>query len=116
MVAAANMFLGITESPLTVKPYLLSMTRSQLFAVMVCGLSSVAGSVLAGLVAMGISLDYLITAAVMAAPGGLMMAKLLEPETDLATNESSQSKEADVVVEKSSNVFDAYTSNNTIER
>jgi CNT family concentrative nucleoside transporter len=109
MVAAANMFLGITESPLTVKPYLLSMTRSQLFAVMVCGLSSVAGSVLAGLVAMGISLDYLITAAVMAAPGGLMMAKLLEPETDLATNESSQSKEADVVVEKSSNVFEAAT-------
>ena len=109
MVAAANMFLGITESPLTVKPYLLSMTRSQLFAVMVCGLSSVAGSVLAGLVAMGISLDYLITAAVMAAPGGLMMAKLLEPETDLATNESSQGKEADVVVEKSSNVFEAAT-------
>lgn len=81
MSAAANVFVGSTEAPLVVKPYIAHMTRSELFAVMVCGLSSVAGSVLAGYAALGVSIDYLVAASFMAAPGGLLMAKLLEPET-----------------------------------
>lgn len=82
MSAAANVFVGQTEAPLVVKPYIKSMTRSELFAVMSGGLASVAGSVLAGYASLGVSLDYLIAASFMAAPGGLLMAKLLEPETD----------------------------------
>ena len=80
--AAANVFVGQTEAPLVVKPYIKSMTRSELFAVMAGGLASVAGSVLAGYASLGVSLDYLIAASFMAAPGGLLMAKLLEPETE----------------------------------
>lgn len=82
MSAAANVFVGQTEAPLVVKPYIKTMTRSELFAVMAGGLASVAGAVLAGYASLGVSLDYLIAASFMAAPGGLLMAKLLEPETE----------------------------------
>ena len=81
MSAAANIFVGQAEAPLVVKPFISAMTRSELFAVMVGGLSTIAGSVMAGYVALGIPLEYLVTASFMAAPGGLMMAKLIEPET-----------------------------------
>lgn len=79
--AAANIFVGQTEAPMAVRPFLSRMTRSELFAVMVGGLASVAGSVLGGYAAMGISLEYLLAASFMAAPGGLLMAKLIVPET-----------------------------------
>ena len=81
MSAAANIFVGQAEAPLVVKPFIPAMTRSELFAVMVGGLSTIAGSVMAGYVALGIPLEYLVTASFMAAPGGVMMAKLIEPET-----------------------------------
>ncbi|RXE47964.1 NupC/NupG family nucleoside CNT transporter [Chromohalobacter israelensis] len=80
--AAANIFVGQTEAPMAVRPFLSRMTRSELFAVMVGGLASVAGSVLGGYAAMGISLEYLLAASFMAAPGGLLMAKMLVPETE----------------------------------
>ncbi|MGF1682655.1 NupC/NupG family nucleoside CNT transporter [Photobacterium minamisatsumaniensis] len=79
--ATANIFLGISEAPLTVRPYIDKMTRSELFAVMVGGMASVAGSVLVGYAQMGIPLEYLLAASFMAAPAGLMMAKLMIPET-----------------------------------
>lgn len=79
--AAANIFVGMVESPLTIRPYLEKLTRSQLFAVMSVGLSSVAGAVLVGYASLGVELKYLIPAAFMSAPGGLLMAKLLVPET-----------------------------------
>lgn len=79
--AAANIFVGQAEAPLVVRPYIAGMTRSELFAVMVGGLASIAGSVMAGYVALGIPLEYLLTASFMAAPGGLLMAKLIEPES-----------------------------------
>jgi CNT family concentrative nucleoside transporter len=82
MSAAANIFVGQAEAPLVVKPFIPAMTRSELFAVMVGGLSTIAGSVMAGYVALGIPLEYLVTASFMAAPGGLMMAKLIEPELE----------------------------------
>ncbi|WP_289016863.1 NupC/NupG family nucleoside CNT transporter [uncultured Ornithinimicrobium sp.] len=78
--AAANIFVGQTEAPLVIRPYLKGLTRSGLFAVMVGGLSTVAGSVLVGYSLLGAPLEYLIAASFMAAPGALMMAKLLEPE------------------------------------
>ncbi|EKN5121968.1 NupC/NupG family nucleoside CNT transporter [Yersinia enterocolitica] len=80
--ATANIFVGQTEAPLVVRPYIATMTQSELFAVMCGGLASVAGSVLAGYAQMGIPLEYLIAASFMAAPGGLLFAKLMVPETE----------------------------------
>lgn len=82
MSAAANIFVGQTEAPLLVKPYLANMTKSELFAVMVGGLASVAGAILAGYAQMGVKMEYLIAASFMAAPGGLLFAKILVPETE----------------------------------
>ena len=78
--AAANVFVGQTEAPLVVKPYLKGLTDAQLFAVMTSGLASVAGTVLAGYVLLGAELKYLLAASFMAAPGGLLMAKLIMPD------------------------------------
>jgi CNT family concentrative nucleoside transporter len=83
MNAAANIFVGQTEAPLVVKPYLKNLTEPQFFAVMVSGLASIAGTVLAGYVLMGAELKYLLAAAFMAAPGGLLMAKLIMPDEPL---------------------------------
>ncbi|WP_088103096.1 NupC/NupG family nucleoside CNT transporter [Halalkalibacter urbisdiaboli] len=81
MSAAANIFVGQTEAPLVIRPYIAKMTQSELFAVMTGGLASVAGSVLIGYSLMGIPLEYLIAASFMAAPAGLIMAKIMVPET-----------------------------------
>ncbi|MEL6686142.1 MAG: NupC/NupG family nucleoside CNT transporter [Pseudomonadota bacterium] len=75
----ANIFVGQAEAPLSLKPYLPTISRYELFTIMVSGLASIAGSVMAGYVALGISADYLIAAAFMSAPAGLMMAKILMP-------------------------------------
>lgn len=82
VAAAANIFLGNTQTPLTIKPYLHTMTRSQVFSLMVGCLSSVSGAVMIGLSTLGIPLHYLLTAAVMSAPTGIMLAKLMIPETE----------------------------------
>lgn len=82
MSATANIFVGQTEAPLVVRPYIATMTNSELFAVMCGGLASVAGSVLAGYAQMGVPMEYLIAASFMAAPGGLLFAKLIIPETE----------------------------------
>lgn len=82
MSAAANIFVGQTEAPLVVRPFVPKMTQSELFAVMCGGLASVAGGVLAGYASMGVPLEYLVAASFMAAPGGLLFAKILLPETD----------------------------------
>ncbi|TXH96266.1 MAG: NupC/NupG family nucleoside CNT transporter [Rheinheimera sp.] len=103
MSAAANIFVGQTEAPLVVRPFIPTMTRSELFAVMVGGLASVAGSVLAGYAGMGVELKYLIAASFMAAPGGLLMAKLLLPETDTPKNDLTEISGG----EKNTNVIDA---------
>ncbi len=84
--ATGNIFVGQTEAPLLVRPYISRMTESELFAVMCGGLASVAGSVLAGYAGMGVELKYLIAASFMAAPGGLLMAKIIKPETETPDN------------------------------
>ncbi|MDO5073070.1 MAG: NupC/NupG family nucleoside CNT transporter [Neisseria animaloris] len=108
MSAAANIFVGQTEAPLVVRPYISKMTESELFAVMSGGLASVAGSVLAGYSQMGVPLPYLIAASFMAAPGGLLFAKLLIPETEKTQNESEVLVQSDE--EKPANVIDAAAS------
>lgn len=80
--AAANIFVGQTEAPLVIRPFLPNMTRSELFAVMTGGLASIAGSVLAGIALLGVPLEYLLAASFMAAPAGLIMAKMLIPEQE----------------------------------
>ena len=83
MNAAANIFVGQTEAPLVVKPYLRNLTEPQMFTVMVSGLASIAGTVLAGYTLMGAELKYLLAAAFMAAPGGLLMAKIIMPDDEV---------------------------------
>jgi CNT family concentrative nucleoside transporter len=80
--AAANIFVGQTEAPLVIRPYILTMTISELNAIMIGGFATMAGGVLAAYVDMGISAKHLLSASVMAAPAGLMIAKILQPEVD----------------------------------
>lgn len=82
LAAAANIFMGMTEAPLLIKPYLLRMTCSELMALMTGGMATIAGGVLAAYVSFGISAGHLITASVMSAPAALMIAKIMIPETE----------------------------------
>jgi len=78
---AASIFMGQTEAPLTVRPFLPRMTRSELMTVMTAGMAHVSGSIMAAYIAFGIEARHLLTAVIMTAPGTIMMAKILEPET-----------------------------------
>ncbi|KFL44949.1 putative nucleoside permease [Sphingobium sp. ba1] len=80
LCAAANIFVGQSESPLVIRPYLAALTPSQLFTVMTSGMAGVAGTILAAYASMGIRIDYLLAASFMAAPGGLLMAKIMMPD------------------------------------
>jgi CNT family concentrative nucleoside transporter len=80
--AAANIFVGQTEAPLVIRPYISTMTISELNAIMIGGFATMAGGVLAAYVDMGISAKHLLSASVMAAPAGLMIAKVLQPEIE----------------------------------
>ncbi|MGE7624561.1 NupC/NupG family nucleoside CNT transporter [Viridibacillus sp. NPDC096237] len=86
--AAANIFVGQTEAPLVIRPFIAKMTRSELFAIMTGGLASVAGSVLVGYALLGVPLEYLIAASFMAAPAGLILAKIMIPETEVVNDEN----------------------------
>lgn len=78
--AASNIFVGQSESPLVIRPYLAALTPSQLFCLMTVGMAGVAGTILAAYASMGIRIDYLVAAAFMSAPGGILMAKLIMPD------------------------------------
>ncbi len=81
LAAAANVFMGQTEAPIIIAPYIPEMTYSELMALMTGGMATVSGAILGGYIGLGIRAEYLITASVMAAPASLMMAKMLIPET-----------------------------------
>jgi CNT family concentrative nucleoside transporter len=78
--AASNIFVGQSESPLVIRPYLAALTPSQLFCIMTVGMAGVAGTILAAYASMGIRIDYLVAAAFMSAPGGILMAKIIMPD------------------------------------
>lgn len=101
--SSANIFLGQTEAPLLIKPYVSKLTESELFTVMVGGLASVSGSILVGYSMLGIPIEYLISAAFMAAPAGLIIAKILCPETE----HDKVQNEVEMIKDNSANVVDA---------
>ena len=103
MSAAANIFVGQTEAPLVVRPYSKNMTQSELFAIMAGGTASIAGSVMAGYAGMGVPLTYLIAASFMAAPAGLLFAKILFPQTEQFTDKQPETDDS----EKPTNVLEA---------
>lgn len=102
--ATANIFVGMIEAPLVVKPYLKHMSDSQFFAVMTCGLASVAGGTLVGYASLGVDLNYLIAGAFMSAPAGLLMAKILMPEIEPTIEQSSMEN---VEIPRATNVVEA---------
>ena len=101
--ASANIFLGQTEAPLLIKPYVAKLTESELFTVMVGGLASVSGSILVGYSLLGIPIEYLISASFMAAPAGLIISKMLYPETEFDKIQN----EVKMIKDDSANVVDA---------
>ena len=96
LAAAANIFMGQTEAPLLVRPYLRTMTQSELLAMMTGGMATIAGSVLIVYVSFGAIPGHLLTASVMSAPAALMIAKILLPETE----SSETANHAPLVIEK----------------
>ena len=81
LAASANIFMGHTEAPLVIKPYLLTMTESELNAMMTSGMATIAGGVMAAYAGMGVDAGHLLTASVMSAPAALVIAKIMIPET-----------------------------------
>jgi CNT family concentrative nucleoside transporter len=80
---AASIFMGQTEAPLTIRPFLPKMTRSELMTVMTSGMAHISGSIMAAYIAFGIEPRHLLTAVIMTAPGTLMLAKMFVPETEV---------------------------------
>ncbi|MEM7356793.1 MAG: nucleoside transporter C-terminal domain-containing protein, partial [Acidobacteriota bacterium] len=107
MSCSANVFVGQTEAPFLVKPFLKDMTASELHAVMVGGFATIAGGVLAGYIQMGVNPGHLIAASVMSAPAALVIAKILYPETEQSVTagdvEIPKVQTADNVVEAAAN-------------
>ncbi|MCK5883085.1 MAG: NupC/NupG family nucleoside CNT transporter [Bacteriovoracaceae bacterium] len=101
---AANIFVGQTEAPLVVKPYISKMTMSELMATMTGGMATVAGGVLAAYVGFGVDAGHLLSASVMAAPAALVLAKLMVPETEESTTAGSVKMEFE---KTSSNIVEA---------
>ncbi|MDJ0662676.1 MAG: NupC/NupG family nucleoside CNT transporter [Crocosphaera sp.] len=103
---ASNIFVGCTEAPLMIKPYINSLTLSELHAIMTGGFATIAGGVMAAYIAMGISPTHLISASVMSAPAALAISKIMYPETD----KSETKNEVDINMESPyTNAIDAAT-------
>ncbi len=101
----ANIFVGQTEAPLSLKPYLPSVSRFELFTIMVSGLASIAGSVLLGYISMGIKAEYLIAACFMSAPASLLMAKIIMPDQSPPSADDHRSVYAMADSQRHSNVI-----------
>src|SRR2546428_11155457 len=79
---AASSFMGQTEAPLTIRPFLPEVTRSELMTIMTIGMAHVSGGIMGAYIAFGVDAKHLLTAVIMTAPGTLLMAKMLVPETE----------------------------------
>ncbi|MCY6355161.1 NupC/NupG family nucleoside CNT transporter [Clostridium sp. ZS2-4] len=102
--AVANIFVGQTEAPLVIKPYIKSMTKSELLTVMTGGMATVAGGVMAGYVSMGVNAGHLLAASIMSAPASLIIAKIMVPETETPVTKGK----VEIEFEKTnSNIIDA---------
>lgn len=104
LCAIANSFLGQTEAPLLIRNYLKNITRSEMMTVMVCGMATISGAVLVAYAAMGVPVIHLLAASVMGIPAGLLMAKILYPETETSKTNRGTSNDCEVT---SHNLFDA---------
>jgi len=104
LAAAANVFLGHTEAPLLVRPYLESMTRSELMAMLTGGMATIAGSVMAAYVGLGIDAGHLLAASIMSAPASLVIAKIMVPEREASKTKGQVRVE---VPRQGRNVIDA---------
>ncbi|MHC4587434.1 MAG: NupC/NupG family nucleoside CNT transporter, partial [Planctomycetota bacterium] len=104
LAAAANVFLGHTEAPLMVRPYLESMTRSELMAMLTGGMATIAGSVMAAYVGLGIDAGHLLAASIMSAPASLVIAKIMVPEREISPTKGQVRVE---VPRQGRNVIDA---------
>ncbi|WP_022916608.1 NupC/NupG family nucleoside CNT transporter [Ruania albidiflava] len=107
LAAAGNIFVGHTEAPLIIRPYLSRLTTSEIFTVMTCGLASSAGTMLASYIALGVSPNFVLGAMFMAPAAGIVLAKVFHPETEeiQGTDELTAAKE-----ERDANVVDAAAS------
>ncbi|MFP4547747.1 MAG: nucleoside transporter C-terminal domain-containing protein [Fidelibacterota bacterium] len=105
---SANIFVGQTEAPLLIKPFVPEMTKSELMTIMVGGFATIAGGVLAGYIALGIDAGHLIAASVMSAPAAIVVAKIIFPETEHPKTAGDVKIPENIV--KTSNVLDAATS------
>jgi len=107
LAAAANVLVGHTEAPLVVKPYVARMTRSELNALMVGGFSTISGSLMAIFAGMGVSAGHLLTASLISAPAALVLAKIMQPETEtpvpLEDSEKAIESEATNIIEAAAN-------------
>ena len=103
LAAAANVLVGHTEAPLVIKPYVAAMTRSELNALMVGGFSTISGSLMAIFVNQGVSAGHILSASIISAPAALVIAKILQPETetpvDVVSSEQKMEKNATNVIE-----------------
>jgi CNT family concentrative nucleoside transporter len=86
---AASIFMGQTEAPLTIRPYLPSLTRSELMTVMTAGMAHVSGGIMGAYVLYGVEAKHLLSAVIMTAPGTILMAKMFVPETEEASYETA---------------------------
>src|SRR5687767_12364245 len=105
LAAAANIFMGQTEAPLVIKPYLPRMTQSELLAVMTGGMATIAGGVALAYVTLGVNAGHLLAASVMSAPASLMIAKIMLPEKE--QSETADTAAARKVEKLSTNSIDA---------
>ena len=105
---AASIFMGKTEAPLTIRPFLPDLTRSELMTVMTSGMAHVSGGIMAAYIAFGIEPKHLLSAVIMTAPGTILMSKMLVPETEVAkTAGRVVMSEEEVDAEKKENLLGA---------
>ena len=113
MSVAASIFMGITEAPLTIRPYLPKVTRSELMTIMTSGMAHVSGAMLGAYILLGIEARHLLTAVIMTAPGTILIAKMLVPETEHPLTAGTVTIDVSELEDRPVNVLDAATKGTT---
>ncbi len=113
MNVAASIFMGITEAPLTIRPFLPKVTRSELMTIMTSGMAHVSGAMLGAYILLGIEARHLLTAVIMTAPGTILIAKMLVPETEQPLTAGTVKIDVAELEDRPVNVLDAATKGTT---